>query len=60
MENDRARRLYGSPWGLNVAEGNVRERVEVEGCVVAPGAKPQLARLQESGLEAGGWGKGSH
>ena len=31
-----------------------------KGCFVAPGAKPQLARLQESGLEARGWGKGSH
>lgn len=27
------------------------------GLPVAPSAKPQLARLQESGLEARGWGR---
>lgn len=30
--------------------------MEAEGCLVVPSAKPQLARLQESGLEARPWG----
>lgn len=33
------------------------ERVEAEDCLSSKSAKPQLARLQESGLEARGWGR---
>lgn len=54
MANNRARCLYGSLWGLNVAEGTSSRS---GGLPVVQSAKPQLARLQESGLEARGWGR---